>query len=133
MKILIEDFTYTSSEVRSLVREFSPLESEQPEIRLNYVGYYYSPQLQDCVFILPKVLLNEEDKVFGRISPESFFQPEQSAGLTQPEQKFIYEFSVWIYRAIEVYQRSTPNNGIVFQHKIAGSGGSKRTHTVTPS
>ena len=45
---------------------------------LSYVGYYYNTELRDCVFILPKVLMNEQDLVFGKYSPEAMIHFEHT-------------------------------------------------------
>ena len=51
--------------------------------------------------------------------------PCQNNPLSQHEKDFIYEFSVWIYRTIEVYNNTT-RNGIVYHQKIACLGKSTR-------
>lgn len=101
------------------------------EISVGYVGYYYNPQLKDCVFILPKVLVNEENKVFSRLDPHDIIDLDNCKLLTSEERSFIYEFAVWIYRAIEVFNKSNPNSGIVLHRKIAEMGKGKRVLSNT--
>ena len=98
---------------------------------MGYVGYYYNPQLKDCVFILPKVLVNEENKVFSRLDPHDIIDLDNCKLLTSEERSFIYEFAVWIYRAIEVFNKSNPNSGIVLHRKIAEMGKGKRVLSNT--
>lgn len=76
---------------------------------MSYVGYYYNddPDVNDCVFILPKVLLEGEfgkEKVFGHIEPRDLINAEDCKDLTSEEHTFIYNLSVWIYRAITVFR-----------------------------
>ena len=93
---------------------------------MGYVGYYYNPQLKDCVFILPKVLVNEENKVFSRLDPHDIIDLDNCKLLTSEEHSFIYEFAVWIYRAIEVFNKNNPKNDIVYHRQIAEMGKGKR-------
>ena len=93
---------------------------------MGYVGYYYHPQLRDCVFILPKVLVNEENKVFSRLDPHDIIDLDSCKLLTSEEHSFIYEFAVWIYRAIEVFNKNNPKNDIVYHRQIAEMGKGKR-------
>ena len=126
MRVIIEGYCYRASAVRDVLRELSSLENVGGEISVGYVGYYYHPQLRDCVFILPKVLVNEENKVFSRLDPHDIIDLDNCKLLTSEERNFIYEFAVWIYRAIEVFNKSNPNSGIVLHRKIAEMGKGKR-------
>ena len=126
MRVIIEGYCYRASAVRDVLHELSTLENVGGEISVGYVGYYYNPQLRDCVFILPKVLVNEENKVFSRVDPHDIIDLDNCKLLTSEERNFIYEFAVWIYRAIEVFNKSKPNSGIVLHRKIAEMGKGKR-------
>ena len=126
MRVIIEGYCYRASAVRDVLRKLSSLENVGGEISVGYVGYYYHPQLRDCVFILPKVLVNEENKVFSRLDPHDIIDLDNCKLLTSEERNFIYEFAVWIYRAIEVFNKSNPNSGIVLHRKIAEMGKGKR-------
>ena len=126
MRVIIEGYCYRASAVRDVLHELSPLENVEGEISVGYVGYYYHPQLRDCVFILPKVLVNEENKVFSRLDPHDIIDLDNCTELLSEERSFIYEFSVWIYRAIEVFNKSNPKNDIVYRRQIAEMGKGKR-------
>lgn len=126
MRVIVEGYCYRASAVRDVLHELSTLENVGGEISVGYVGYYYHPQLRDCVFILPKVLVNEENKVFSRLDPHDIIDLDNCKLLTSEERNFIYEFAVWIYRAIEVFNKSNPNSGIVLHRKIAEMGKGKR-------
>lgn len=131
MRVIIEGYCYRASAVRDVLHELSTLENVGGEISVGYVGYYYNPQLKDCVFILPKVLVNEENKVFSRLDPHDIIDLDNCKLLTSEERNFIYEFAVWIYRAIEVFNKSNPNSGIVLHKKIAEMGKGKRVLSNT--
>lgn len=131
MRVIIEGYCYRASAVRDVLHELSTLENVGGEISVGYVGYYYHPQLRDCVFILPKVLVNEENKVFSRLDPHDIIDLDNCKLLTSEERNFIYEFAVWIYRAIEVFNKSNPNSGIVLHRKIAEMGKGKRVLSNT--
>ena len=126
MRVIIEGDCYRASAVRDVLHELSPLENVEGEISVGYVGYYYHPQLRDCVFILPKVLVNEENKVFSRLDPHDIIDLDNCTELLSEERSFIYEFAVWIYRAIEVFNKSNPKNDIVYRRQIAEMGKGKR-------
>lgn len=126
MRVIIEGYCYRASAVRDVLHELSPLENVEGEISVGYVGYYYHPQLRDCVFILPKVLVNEENKVFSRLDPHDIIDLDNCTELLSEERSFIYEFAVWIYRAIEVFNKSNPKNDIVYRRQIAEMGKGKR-------
>ena len=131
MRVIVEGYCYRASAVRDVLHELSTLENVGGEISVGYVGYYYHPQLRDCVFILPKVLVNEENKVFSRLDPHDIIDLDNCKLLTSEERNFIYEFAVWIYRAIEVFNKSNPNSGIVLHRKIAEMGKGKRVMSNT--
>lgn len=141
MRILIEEYQYKvedeqrHQDIKDILRELGGLEDLEGKVSVNYVGYYYSAQLKDCVFILPKVLLedkNGKELVFGKYEPESIINLDKNNPLTQQEKDFIYEFSVWIYRAIVVFFNDKRNKtSIVYHKKIAevGKGGKHLSNT----
>ena len=128
MRIIIEGYQYQAKDVSVTLRGLYDLESADQKIGVKMVGYFYNPEIEirDCVFILPKVLMNAKNLAFGHIRPEELIDPESSEHLTTDERKFIYDFAVWIYRAIAVYNKSNPRNGIVKYKRIAQIGRGKR-------
>ena len=101
------------------------------KITVSYVGYYYNPIIKDCVFVLPKVLIDEKGLVFGKYDPATLINLDE-AKLETYEKKFIYEFAVWIHRAIVVYQDAHSDNGIVLRKQIEsdGNGAKKKSNTL---
>ena len=66
------------------------------------VGYFYSSDISDIVFVLPKVVLKgEENTVFGLSPTELWDNGIKDDG----RYKEIFEFSAWICSALEKYHR----------------------------
>ena len=134
MRILIEEHKYQAADVKDILHGIDALESVEGYVSLNYVGYFYNTELKDCVFILPKVLLEDKDGkelVFGKHDPTDIINLDIQNPLSETEKKFIYEFAVWIYRAIVVFQQGNKESGIVYHKKIiqAGKGSRKLSNT----
>lgn len=135
MRIIIEEHQYPANAVEDVLDGITNLRDVEGKVSVNYVGYYYNPKLKDCVFILPKVLLEDkggEELVFGRYKPEDIIHLEQQNMLTQAEHDFIYELSVWIYRAIVLYHETHPKSDIVLKQNIQqmAKGHTRRKHNT---
>lgn len=109
MRILIEEYQYEYEDVYDVLKGLGVLQDVEGKVSLSYVDYYFNddPDVNDCVFILPKVLLEGEfgkEKVFGHIEPKDLINAEDCKELTTEEHTFIYNLSVWIYRAITVFR-----------------------------
>lgn len=125
MRILIEEYQYDYEDVANVLKGLGVLQDVNGKVSLSYVGYYFNPDpdVNDCVFILPKVLLEGEygdEKVFGHIAPKNLVNADDCNELTQQEQTFIYNLSVWIYRAICVFK----------DHEYDRMGGKKTTPSI---
>lgn len=125
MRILIEEYQYDYEDVANALKGLGLLQDVEGKVSLSYVGYYFNPDpdVNDCVFILPKVLLEGEygdEKVFGHIAPKNLVNADDCNELTQQEQTFIYNLSVWIYRAICVFK----------DHEYDRMGGKKTTPSI---
>lgn len=114
---------------------------DDTKLSVDYVGYFFSRQLDDCVFILPKVLIKEDGKLSDdkinpneSISPEELFSIDKNTTSESIKDKyarkmldFVYEFSVWVYRAIDVYRHRNPDSDIALSPEIVQMGrGRKR-------
>ena len=141
MRILIEEYQYSvadekrRNDLKVILQELGGFENLERKVSVNCVGYYYSTQLKDCVFILPKVLLSvTKDKgelVFGEHRPEDIINIDSNTLLTEQQKRFIYEFAVWIYRAIDVYRTKNGKSQIIYYRHIAKVGNGKRRMSNT--
>ena len=135
MKILVEEYQYDAALVRDVLQGVDALQNVEGQVSLSYVGYFYNPKLNggkgDTVFIMPKVLMDEQGKVFSKYSPNAIIHMDHE-NMSDQERKFLYEFAVWIYRAVDVFQRSHKDSDIVYHRKISqvGRGMKKRTNTL---
>lgn len=136
MRILIEEYPYQAAAVKDVLEGIDALQNVEGQVSLSYVGYFYNPTLDDCVFILPKVLLKpgingEKDRVFGKYAPEDVMHIDEAHFENTEEREFIYKFSVWIYRAITVYNQSTPHNNIVYKKKVVTASKGRKHKSET--
>ena len=131
MRILVEEYQYDATLVRDVLQGIDALQNVEGLVSLSYVGYFYNTKLKDCVFILPKVLMDERSRVFSKYSPSEIIHMDKSK-LTDEERMFLYEFAVWIYRAVDVFHRSHKDTDIVYHRRISqvGRGMRKRTNTL---
>lgn len=141
MYILFEEHQYDSHLVEKILKDIYVLQDVDKKVSVQYVGYFYNPHLHDCVFILPKVLLTEQETLVGikqatgdgetEVTPEMVLTPEGQEHLSKEYRKFIYEFSVWVYRALNVFYTANPKSkAILYKHlPQAGKGRRHRTET----
>ena len=131
MFLLIEEYQYAAKDVEEVLDGLFTLQDVEHRISVSYVGYYYNPKIKDCVFILPKVLIDEKGLVFGKYNPASVIHLDE-AEMAPHELKFIYEFAVWIHRAIVVFNQTHAGNSIVHFRQIEseGHGSKKRSNTL---
>lgn len=127
MKLLIEENQYNAADVADILDGLFTLQDVEQKISVSYIGYFHNPKINDLVFILPKVLIDEHGKVFGKYDPKALINLDE-AEIDERERKFLYEFAVWIYRAIVVYNQSHKKNDIVLLRQIesAGNGSMKK-------
>lgn len=131
MILLIEGYKYKADDVKEVLEGLGLLENLNQEVIVNYVGYMYNPHIKDCVFILPKVLIDENEKAFGHIDPTDLIHLDKEESLTEEERRFIYEFAVWIYRALYVFKNSNPDNDIIYHKQMTKVGNHHRHMTNT--
>ena len=123
MKLLIEEYQYDVADVADVLDGLFTLQDVEQRVSVSYVGYYYNPheRVKDVVFILPKVLIDEQGKVFGEYEPQNLIHLDE-AKIDERHRKFLYEFAVWIHRAIVVYNESHKMNEIVLHRQIEDEG-----------
>lgn len=139
MYILFEEHQYESYLVEKILKDIYVLQDVDKKVSVQYVGYFYNPHLHDCVFILPKVLLTEQETLVGmklangeEVRPEDVLKPEdQKKNLSEEYRKFIYEFSVWIYRALSVFYKANPKSKAILYKHLPQSGRGRRSKANT--
>ena len=113
MKIFIEGYNYNVSLVKKYLYDIDELDVERDLLSMNYIGYFFNNEINDCVFILPKVLIDNEDKVFGKYAPEDIVDLDNQKLLSDDEYRFICEFAVLVYRTINVFKNNKKDTSIV--------------------
>ena len=138
MYILFEEHQYESQLVEKVLKDIYVLQDVDKKVSVQYVGYFYNPYLHDCVFVLPKVLLTEHDTLVGmkfpsgeEVTPEQVLTPKGQEKLNKEYRKFIYEFSVWIYRALSVFYKANRDSKAILYKNLpqAGRGSRHKANT----
>ena len=137
MKIIIEEYQYAVEDVKDILWE-GAFQTVDGKVSINYVGYYFNPRqgVNDCVFILPKVLLevgsDKVERVFGKYLPKDIVNSDKNSPLMPNEREFIYSFSVWIYRALSVYRKLNKESKIIYQRQVSmmGKGRMRKSSTL---
>ena len=117
MKILFEEYAYSKDDVKAFVPEHCLHNLKNNKVSIPYVGYYYSSEIDDSVFILPKVFIkildkkschknDKIEKAFGKYDPKSIIDTDKEDNPIVGTVFFdhIFNLSTWIYRAIERYR-----------------------------
>lgn len=115
MIILFEEYQYNTEKLNQVLsdRYFLPLNSIKSKI--NYVGYYFNPTINEAVVILPKVFINEKSLAFDEFDPETliFQSDEIKEKLSMKgKNKIVFEISTWLYRAIQQFNKRHFYNSI---------------------
>lgn len=150
MKILFEEYHYAKA-ITIDNEEFSMSKvlaeagvnakhvEKDTKLSIDYVGYFYSQQLKDCVFILPKVLIKEDGTLLNKnIRTEELLSIDNKSTSDSQKDKiakemldFVYEFSVWVYRAIDVFRHRNPDSDIAVNPEITQMGRGRRRDRYT--
>lgn len=99
MKLLVEGHPYPFESIRELFPNIDELDVVGGVASVNYVGYYYYAEKSQAVFILPKVVIDHRDNLFGveGLHPEHVIDLNEPRNpLSQGHRQFIYGLSVWI-------------------------------------
>ncbi len=145
MKILFEGHHYDRGLLKGALAglDNSLFNRLTNQVKVDCVGYYFDAELNDCVLVLPKVLLDENDAMALKD-----FTPEQLIDFTaaidvepKPGEKpidkgtvdFLREFAVWIYRAVSVYRKAHQDSELIDDgdNRSMAEGGGKRVKSDT--
>lgn len=111
MKLFFEGFPYTEAKLRQYIgREVDLATLNDNLAKIPYVGYYFNHEINDSVFILPKVFISENGKAFDRYKPDEIIDisPDNNPlhNDRYTDDKVVFELSAWLYRAINhFYER----------------------------
>ena len=120
MKILIEGYQYQEADVKHILQGFEPY-TKNGITKIDYVGYFFSKEIGDCIFFLPKVLMNEKNEILFHedLTPEKILDLDvalKNEWVKNDDYDFLSQFSVWIFRAIKEFYRLNPDSEILL-HK----------------
>ena len=127
MRILFEGQSYSPELLESFgLESYVYTTRDRNEGILPFVGYIYSPKINDTVFILPKVFLFEGsgkiDKekslleiAFGKYSIDDVIEitPDHNPLKEDGLDRVLFGLSTWIYRAIDKYSIRHPKSEII--------------------
>ena len=111
MILLFEEYHYPKQLLKEVLGGYGHLATElkNGKAKVQYVGYFFSKERGDSVFILPKVFIEEHEKAklaFGKYVPEDIFSISANEEgvvkrlIEDGDHNVVFELSVWIYRAI---------------------------------
>jgi hypothetical protein len=115
MIILFEEYQYNTEILKQVLSEryYFPINSSKSKI--NYVGYFFNPTINEALVILPKVFINEKSLAFDEFDPETLiFQTDEiKEKLSKTSKdKIVFEISTWLFRAIQQYNKRHFYNSI---------------------
>ena len=123
MKIIIEEYPYDLSLISPILSEryYVPLQNQR--VKVNYIGYYFEPDMNEPVMILPKVFI-ENNLVFKKYHPEDIFDLDKNSEVRESLRKdgkldFLFNITTWHYLAIRQFQKRQPINTITESADLA--------------
>lgn len=129
MKLIVEEAHYRTN-LYDLLPAIQNLDDGEDSggkwYKSTNVGYCYLDG--DCVFFVPKVVMDETRKIFGRYAPDDILnftefcekhRNEPGYSALEDDYGFLYEFSTWVYRSLCVYDDTNKDNKIVKKHNSA--------------
>ena len=113
MKILIEGHSYQQSRVEDICGGFE--NAENGCIKVSKVGYFFNPNIGDCVICLPKIIKDHGKETYlGGISAEDMIDAFSSGSrLSDIQREFVQNFSLWSYRTISTFAQLNADSSIV--------------------
>ena len=122
MIILFEEYAYDRDLVVQYVHGLHLKHLKGNKVSIPYVGYYYFSEVDDSVFILPKVFINvrkdengkDVEKAFGSFDPIAIIDTNNKKNplLGSSFYMDVFNLSTWIYRALERYKERNSSEDI---------------------
>ena len=121
MILLFEEYHYPKQLLKEVLGGYAHLYTElkNGKAKVQYVGYFFSKEKGDSVFILPKVFIDDQHKAFGKYQPEDITSINANDDgvvkrlIEDGDHNVIFELSVWIYRAITQFVSRNIDTDIV--------------------
>ena len=121
MILLFEEYHYPKQLLKEVLGGYAHLYTElkNGKAKVQYVGYFFSKEKGDSVFILPKVFIDDQHKAFGKYLPEDITSINANDEgvvkrlIEDGDHNVIFELSVWIYRAITQFVSRNIDTDIV--------------------
>ena len=121
MILLFEEYHYPKQLLKEVLGGYAHLYTElkNGKAKVQYVGYFFSKEKGDSVFILPKVFIDDQHKAFGKYLPEDITSINANDDdvvkrlIEDGDHNVIFELSVWIYRAITQFVSRNIDTDIV--------------------
>ncbi|MCI2082694.1 MAG: LlaJI family restriction endonuclease [Bacteroidales bacterium] len=122
MRLLFEEYEYDLQCLQKADSEIIPVFNDLKENGGNgipCVGYFFCPDIEDSVFILPKVFIFNGG-AFGKYAPEDIVNLDDNDNplRTDGYDKIVFSLSTWLYQAIARYSKRHPHNEIVKDEMI---------------
>ncbi len=117
MIVLLESHPYKASDLSGLIDPRYVTLQTGGRVSLNYVGYLSESGQPQSVIILPKVFRDKNGSVFGRYKPEELLDLAKPGAPVRDQLRhdtlptgqskldFLFQFSVWLYRAIRQFRQ----------------------------
>lgn len=134
MKIYFEEYSYPINLLPESLGSNINLSynKDKSMAKIPYVGYYFNAEIQDTVFIMPKVFISETNMAFNQYIPTEIIDlsPENNPLKEEENDEVVFELSAWLYQAISHFfdRKQESNIGSDIQiHKVRplGEKGSK--------
>lgn len=119
MILLFEEYQYGKADNIALIKKCvdeAYLTETDHYVKIGCVGYFYCthPDINDAVFVLPKVFIDEKGLAFGKSNPEDVIRLDSFSDKNLDQEKeTIFELSAWLYQAIAHFVERNPNSEIV--------------------
>lgn len=134
MILLFEEYQYANADNIALIKQCvdeAYLTETSNGVKVGCVGYFYctNPQVNDVVFVLPKVFIKENGTAFGKFKPEEIIKLDSLSDKSlNDEKETVFELSAWLYQAIAHFVERNPGTEIVRMsdvQEVASSRGEK--------
>ncbi len=136
MKLYFEEYSYPADLLLKNLGNDITLSYNQGGgmAKVPYVGYYFNAEINDMVFIMPKVFVSENNKAFDRYEPEKIIDlsPENNPLKGKADDEVVFELSAWLYQAINHYfeRKQQSNIGSDIQLQRVRPIGEKDSKTI---